>query len=205
MSLYTIFFNVIVLSVVICCTWQLYKSYKEVLWVQSDIDQRHYIIRNKYSNEKLKESANLLASINIRTQTLIDHVSIKYARDPFFSRAVDTLKKVYSPDIISEAANDARYTTFTIDKKDMHICLRTRDDLQNAYDVNLLMYVVIHELAHMANYDDKYQPILGHGKEFQTIFKLLVKEAMAIGVYSYQDYNSQPQEYCGIQIQSNIV
>lgn len=171
------------------------------------MDKRRYRLRvgNKKSEKYKQESVDTLAEINERIQKLIEHLNFKYNGEAVNGRIAAILKNRYSPDILSEAANDKRYTTFTVDKKDMHICLRTRDTKEDMYDINLLMYVVLHELAHLCNYDEKDNPIIGHGKEFIEIFRFLVKESMMIGVYRYSDYASKPVEYCGIYLSSNIV
>jgi hypothetical protein len=153
----------------------------------------------------LKESANALADINGRVMKLIEHLEKKYSKDPSKNYWIFMLKKNYNPSILSEAAVDNRYTTFTVDKSDMHVCLRTRDQNEKMYEINLLMYVILHELAHLCNFDRRGYPIHGHGEEFKEIFKLLVVEAVKIGVYRYTDYSKQPQEYCNIVINSTIL
>lgn len=179
--------------------------FREVTYVTSDKDNRKYMIRNRYNDKMLKESANILSDINDRIERLLKAIVSKYEFHPRWGRIVSRLQSDYHPGVISEGAKDSRYTTFTIDKKEMHICLRTRDKQQKAYDMNTLMYVVIHELAHMANYDKNGFPIIGHGTEFVEIFKFLLKEAAMVKVYSYQDYSVNPEEYCGINIDSNVL
>jgi hypothetical protein len=180
---------------------------EEVSYVESIVDKREYKIRvgNQKSKEYKVESANTLAEINKRIQVLIEHLDYKYNGDPVKGRISKILKEKYSPDILSEAANDKRYTTFTVDKKEMHICLRTRDNKENMYDINLLMYVILHELAHLINYDKNGEPIIGHGREFMEIFRMLVSESMLIGVYQYTNYAERPVEYCGMYLSSSIV
>jgi hypothetical protein len=153
----------------------------------------------------LKDSANMLSDINYRVEKLIKHLKEKYENDPMMIYYIKKLDEQYDSSIISEAAIDTRYTTFTVDKKDVHICLRTRDNKEKMYDINLLMYVVLHELAHMCNYDIKGNAITGHGREFIDKFKILVSEAINIGVYKYTDYNETPQEYCGMLLSSTII
>jgi predicted SprT family Zn-dependent metalloprotease len=153
----------------------------------------------------LKESANTLSEINKRVTKLIEHVNQKYQGDPGKNYYIKKLKENYNSYILSEAAIDNRYTTYTVDKQDMHICLRTRDQYEKTYDMNVLMYVVIHELAHLCNYSREGYPIQGHGEEFKQIFKLLIIEAIKIDVYRYIDYTKTPSEYCGIMINSTIL
>lgn len=181
-------------------------TYSEVKYVKSDIDGRVYLIRrgNNKSEKFLKDSANTLALINKNVTKLIDYLDKTYGNegDKHF---IKKLKENYKPYIISEAAVDPRYTTYTIDKKDMHICLRTRDNNERIYNIDILMYVVLHELAHLCNYTVSGYPIIGHGIEFKRIFKFLVEEAIKIGVYNHKNYSESPEEYCGIMITTSIV
>lgn len=188
-------------------TVNMVTTYSETLYIQSDIDSKRYIIRRGHTKNEgyLKESANTLAEINSRVTKLIDHLSKKYDRDPKRNYFIKKLKENYNPYILSEAAIDERYTTYTVDKQDMHVCLRTRDKMENIYDINLLMYVILHELAHLCNYDDLGNPIQGHGPEFKNIFKLLVIEAIRLKLYDYVDYSETPREYCGIVISTTIL
>lgn len=182
-------------------------TYAEIKYVTSDIDGKVYLIRrgNNKSEKFLKDSANTLAKINQSIMTLIGHLEKNYKNDHTRSYFIQKLKENYMPYIISEAAVDPRYTTYTIDKKDMHICLRTRDNNEHIYDMNILMYVVLHELAHLCNYDKNGNAIIGHGTEFKQIFRFLVEEAIKLDIYEQVDYSTNPQEYCGIMITTSIL
>lgn len=184
-----------------------FKLYNENTYVKSDIDNNNYLIRqsNTKGGDYLKTSANMLAEINKRVTKLIDHLDKKYANDENKNFFIKKLKDNYNSNVLSEAAIDNRYTTYTIDKQDMHICLRTRDDKEKIYDINLLMYVILHELAHLCNYNVNGIPIQGHGDEFKNIFKILVIESILLNIYTYIDYTTQPEEYCGIIISSTIL
>lgn len=183
--------------------YSVFTTFNEVTYVTSDIDNKVYTIRTGKTKSEtyLKDSANALATINKNIEHLIDHLTTKYP-DRIIVRK---LRESYNQSILSEAAIDKRYTTYTVDKSDMHICLRTRDKNEDLYDTNLLMYVVLHELAHLCNYDDRENPIHGHGIEFIEIFRTLVKESIALGIYTYENYKTTPREYCGIIINSQIV
>ena len=78
------------------------------------------------------------------------------------------------------------------------ICLNIRKTGE-LHDINLFMYVIIHEMAHFAC------PEIGHGPLFQKIFKKFIEESINIGIYQYTDYNKYPQEYCGLILNSSIV
>ena len=187
--------------------WCNYFSFNENIYITSKIYNREYLIRrgrNK-SDYFLQHSADTLAEINRRIYLLINELSTKYSNDDDINYFVNHLKQNYNFDKISEAAYDPRYTTYTVNKDEMHICLRTRDINENVYDMNLLMYVILHELAHMCNYDKRGYPIQGHGNEFKSIFKILVTESINLNIYEYQNYREQPVEYCGMQLNSSII
>lgn len=198
----------ILVLIFLVCIYLLYSlNYQDTVYIRSSIDNNVYEIRsgNGKSRMYLQQSANTLAEINARIVRLIQHLNIKYANDHTRHHFLSQLQKRYSHTILSEAAIDNRYTTYTIDKEEMHVCLRTRDAHEKLYSTNTLMYVMLHELAHLSNYSPQGEPIQGHGKEFLEIFKLYVLEAIEIGVYTYIDYTQQPQEYCGIVISTSIV
>lgn len=194
----------IVIVIVLCVIFiiKMYLDYDDSQYIESHIDNKKYLIRNKYSSPRLEqETADTLATINFHIKRLINSLAGKKDRPHWVKYLVDH----YSAASISEAAIDNQYTTYTINKQHIHICLRSRDTRKRLYEMNDLLYVVIHELAHMANYDRSGEPIIGHGIEFQVKFKYLIREAMKIGVYSYHDYSQYPRDYCGMTISSHIL
>ena len=182
-------------------------SYSEITYVVSDVDGKTYMIRRGHNKSPkfLQDSANTLARINSKVEQLIVHLDENFSSDPTKTYFITKLKSAYSPYMISEAEVDPRYTTYTVDKEEMHICLRTRDKTENIYELNTLMYVVLHELSHLCNYTPDGYPIQGHGEEFKMIFRFLVQQSIKIGVYNYTDYTRFPINYCGITLSSQIV
>lgn len=141
------------------------------------------------------ESANILARLNANVEKLIQHLKKDY-KEHSVTRC---LSRKYVSSIISEARIQRGYTTYTINKSDIRVCIRTRDNNKKAYDINLLMYVLLHELAHVCN------DTIGHDNNFKRIFSFLVQQAINAGVYTFDDYNSNPQEYCGLTLNSSIL
>ena len=203
----TIIIIVLFICLAIYFLWCNYYFFDENIYITSQLDNKKYLIRrgrNK-STYFLQHSADTLAEINRRVSILITIVNDKYDLDDTKNYFIDHLTNNYNFNKLSEAAYDPRYTTYTVNKDEMHICLRTRDSNENIYDINLLMYVILHELAHMCNYNKNGYPIQGHGNEFKYIFKTLVTEAINANLYVYTDYRKQPVEYCGMQLNSSIV
>jgi hypothetical protein len=201
-------FALVVVVVLLYLFQVTYRSYIDKRSVISTVDNHYYVIRHASTKteQELVESANTLAEINRRIMILIRHLEtaehLKTQENRMFLKM---LIQNYNPSIISEAAVDERFTTFMVNKEEMHICLRTRNEQKRIYPVNTLMYVVIHELAHLCNYDDDGVPIIGHGREFKRIFRILVEESIRIGIYDYVNYFNQPVEYCGMTINSTIL
>lgn len=76
--------------------------------------------------------------------------------------------------------------SYTINKQKIYLCLR--DENKNYYDFNMLVYVAIHELAHVLCDE------IGHTAKFHMIFEELLQKASKMGIYD----PSKPiiQDYC---------
>lgn len=200
---------IIILTVLLVCylVYNLVSTYGEIKYAKSTIDGKYYTIRrgNNKSAEFLQDSANTLATINQRIMALIAHLELNYSNDMTKNYFIRKLRANYNSYMISEAAVDTRFTTYTVDKKDMHICIRTRDEYENIYDINTLMFVMIHELSHLCNYTPDGTAVQGHGDSFKHIFKFLLQEAIKLGIYEYVNYAQHPQPYCGISINTSIL
>ncbi len=65
--------------------------------------------------------------------------------------------------------------SYTINKKRIYICLR--DENNEYYNFNMLMYVAIHELAHVVCNE------IGHTEKFYNIFRKLLQKAEHLKIY----------------------
>lgn len=76
--------------------------------------------------------------------------------------------------------------SYTINKEKMFLCLY--DEKGKYYDKNMLIYVTLHELAHVFN------PSIGHTQLFHETFEKILKQAEKVGVYNP---NIKPiHDYC---------
>jgi hypothetical protein len=170
-------------------------QYGEVEYVTSKIDNRRYLVRNL---PDAKDAADLLALVNIDLVKLIRHMSAKYGGDKDFKESINFLVKNYNPNTISEGSPDTGYTSMTINKGEkLILCIRQNN--KQFVEKNTIMYVAIHEIAHIMTFNET-----GHTPKFWDNFKLLLKEAVDIGIYNKTDYNNKPEDYCGIKITSSI-
>lgn len=88
-------------------------------------------------------------------------------------------------------------TSFTIDKKDIYLCLK--DNNNNYYDKNLLMLVAVHEYSHIICKSQN------HTKEFQEINKYILGKCIEMGYYKQINFEANPVNYCGMMLQHNPI
>ena len=101
--------------------------------------------------------------------------------------------------VIYETDPDSNLTSYSVNKgEELSFCLKSKKT-DNLHDINLMMYVAIHELAHIGC------PEIGHGDLFKKIFKFFTEEAIKIGIYKKVNYSELPVEYCGMVLSSSIV
>jgi len=104
-----------------------------------------------------------------------------------------TRTKIYETDF------ESSYTSYAINKgEEIALCLRCKNT-GNIHNINLLMYVAVHEMAHTAC------PENGHTPLFNNIFRFMLEQAVKIGLYRYEDYSRYPVVYCGMKLYTNIL
>ena len=138
-------------------------------------------------------SAETLGELHRRTLVLLDHLRGKYNHHPsgISDREKTLIKRfelAYDNDDFKEEDDEA----FNEGKGDtIYICLYDKTE-KKYIDINTLMYVVIHELAHMiTSYADG-----DHGEEFWKNQTWLLREAQSAGIYRYVNYIAYPVKYC---------
>lgn len=151
-----------------------------------------YTVKN---NSLSQQSSDLLDQINTNLKKLINHCYSSIPKPVY----LENLNRFNTRNLAENVIN--LDTTYTINKGDsMVFCLSPRDnETPRLYDINTMMYVAVHELAHVAS------DSVGHTIEFKINFKDLLQKAIKIGIYNYVDYQKTPIEYCGIKLTKNIL
>ena len=150
---------------------------------------------------KQQEKANLLGKLVQNLYILNNHLVNNKESFPGFEEYIDQLSENFNENrtIIYETDPTSNLTSYSVNKgEELSFCLHSKKT-KELHDINLLMYVAIHEMSHIAC------PEIGHGNLFKKIFKKLVEEAINLGIYRKIDYSSQPAEYCGMILSSSIV
>jgi hypothetical protein len=86
--------------------------------------------------------------------------------------------------------------SYTEDKEKIFLCLK--DENNNYYDYNMLMYVAIHECSHALTDVIDVEHIT---PEFRGVFESLLKKAEKLGIYDPQV--PLEEHYCGIDLDVN--
>jgi predicted metal-dependent hydrolase len=150
-------------------------------------DGRKYRVRN---TQKKKETANVLARLNGKIVHFLTRLqqTDSVERKPMIARMI----KRYNPATFSEGKVDKRFTSYTVNKgEEVVLCLRTRDGRDALYDENLIFYVTLHELAHIASVTEE------HNDEFNDNFAYLLSKASQWGLFKKVN---EPFHYCGMDV-----
>lgn len=187
------FEGLIIASSIIVISYIVYTTYFDTNLepIKSSVDNREYYVQA--DKEDSQEAANLIAEIRQKLVILVNHIYKLYPPD---DEMVVLLRENFNPDVLKEGAEGTGKTTsYSINKgEEIILCLRNKNKLM---DVNVMMYVAIHELAHLAN------RTVGHDSSFWETFVTLLKEAINIGVYQHHEFDKKPIEYCGMTISSD--
>jgi hypothetical protein len=183
------------LLLVVITIFYLYLESKssEVKYVKAR-DGNEYLVRNLPDK---RQAANKLAMIKKNLDALVEHLRENRELKDYFSKRdeIELLIKNYNPDSLSESSPGNKFTSYSINKgKKIVYCLRSKDGANRLVNNNTILFVAIHELAHVMTKDT------GHVPTFWDNMKFLLKVAIKLGIYNYVDYSSNTQEYCGTQI-----
>lgn len=191
--------------------------------IVSTIDGKEYKVHQNLDNPQ--SAANILAIINETIIKLLTYLKYKYNasfnRQPLVSNAgldlfsntninqhplssrVTAVHKIlsrYNPDnLIENSPLDTKGdTSYTMDKGSIiAFCLRDKNETHSLHNLPMLLFVAIHELAHVAIDDNDHPPV------FWETFKWLLLEAEEAGIYQSPNFANTPYDYCGMNVDYN--
>ena len=189
--------NILIGMLIIFIYIFLFLSRSNVVYVESSTGMKFLVHKDKNKKEK----ANLLGNIVENMLKLKNHLVKNIDKFPEYKEYIEQLDRHFNEHktVIYETNPSSNLTSYSVNKgEELSFCLRSKKNGQ-LHDINLLMYVAIHEMAHIAC------PEIGHGSLFKKIFRFLCEEAINIGIYKKVDYSANPIEYCGMILSSSII
>jgi hypothetical protein len=157
---------------------------------KSTVDGRMYKVRDLPDKQ---QAADMLAKLRNTLQTLTDYLQEQFPNKPQVQRLVQNFRA--DPHRFLESTPDAEHTSYSVNKgESVHFCLRQRDGTEQLVDINVMVFVALHEMAHMITQS------IGHDADFWNNFGWLLRQAEAKGLYTPTDFKSHPVQYCGVSI-----
>jgi hypothetical protein len=188
----------ILISIIIIFIYILYFIKKNRLTLVEANNNVKFMV---YNDKNKVESANLLATLVDRMYKLRNNLINNKKNYQEYEQYIDLLEKNFNNErtYIYENIPDSDLTSFTINKgEELGFCLKSKIT-GKFHNINLLMYVAIHEMAHMAC------PETGHGDLFKKVFLFLTEKAIDMELYIKINYEINNVEYCGMILSSSIV
>ena len=188
--------NVIIFILFFILFFILYKNNnKRQIYVKSQFDSKLYLVNSL--NLQKQYTSYLLSIIRNKMIELTEKIKITNDNKIY----IDNLKKnIYKTEFVENKNMfpKSNITSYSLNKGEKIVLCLYNYRNKSFYDFNTLIYVSIHELAHIAN------PTIGHDESFYYIFNILLNQAIYLKIYTFFDYEKLPQKYCGIIINSNI-
>lgn len=187
------FFGIVLVVFIVFISFKMYNESAmfNLKCIVSDINGKKYCVRER---AKLELAADLLA----RTSQKLEKLT-KYLDNAYPDREnVNRLVKGFNPDKISETLPTSEFTAYSENKGEkLAFCLNKTKNGKKLIDENTLMFVALHELAHIMTES------IGHNEEFWKNFKFLIQNAKEIKVYVPVDYKKNNGHYCGMDLTDN--
>jgi hypothetical protein len=188
-----IFIYILIIGILGICVYMYFDSDAfQLKCIVSSVDGNKYCVRER---EKVQEAADMLAKITVKCKALVDFTNEHHGDKENVKRLVSG----YNPQRVMETLPTSEFTAFSENKGEkLAFCLnKQREGVSNLIDEHTLMFVAIHELAHVATKS------IGHKTEFWDNFKFLLENAKESGIHVPTDYKNTPAEYCGMNIKDN--
>ena len=170
--------------------------------IVADYDKKSYRVCGGFANNN--KAADRLAKVHefiiqylkfVKKKFIINRIGPDH-HIKFFQRMLSN----YNPDNIFEnCPSKGEDTSFVSNKgSQFGMCLRKQDPHRNKFHgMSILKFVILHELTHLGC------STYGHGAEFWQWFKVTLTQAVASKLYKPVDYSKYPDNYCGLNLNSN--
>lgn len=186
--------SVILVAILVYYLGKLSES--EATYIKSNVTNREYLVQNL---DDKTEASDLLGRIHQRIMILKQYLHQNIDKYPEFKPYIKQFCNRIHNVTLTENAFDGKYTSYTVNKgEEIALCLRSKSD-GKLHNINIIMYVVLHELSHVAC------PEIDHTPLFKKIFVFYLQTAIKLQIYEYVDCTTEHCEYCGLTIKENLL
>lgn len=172
-------------------------QHNNVIYVKSNVDDQYYLVRDLGDKQ---QASNMLAKIKQNIIHITEYLMQNIGKYPDQRKHIEQLSSRIKNVEVLESTEDSVYTSYSVNKGEQIVfCLRSRQIQNKMHKFNLLMYVVLHEMSHVAC------PEYGHTPLFKSIFAFITTIAIELYLYTKIGFDQNPEEYCGLMITDSII
>lgn len=190
--------NYLIIIIVIIILLYYYFTNDKLVLYKSSLTNKEYLVNDTKNKDK---SAELLSIIELNMYKLKNSLYVNKTMYPEYEKYIELLNEnlTKTRTEIKEKPESSSDTSYSINKgEELVFCLKSKKT-GKYHNIDLIMYVVLHEMAHMAC------PEVGHTPLFSKIFRFLTEEAIKMRIYNHTNYALYPTEYCGLDLNSSII
>ena len=189
--------TILISIVIIFIYFFLFINRNNLIYVESNTGTKFMVQKDNLKKEKVNLLGKIVENLFILKNHMVKNINNFNSFEPYIKQLKNNLSE--SRTVIYETDPESNLTSYSVNKgEELSFCLKSKKSNQ-LHDINLLMYVAIHEMAHIAC------PEIGHGELFKKIFRKLAEEAINIGIYKKVNFSEVPTEYCGMILSSSII
>ena len=181
------FFNIIFSVLILGILYNVSTYNRDYTKIKSTRDLKEYLVRKLPDKQ---QAADKLSRINDDLTRLVGSLKIEDRE------GVEQLKDYFDPNNITENGPNGKYKAYSVNKgEQLSLCLRNAKT-DEFLDMNIIIFVAIHELAHIMTDE------IGHTQKFWGNMKFLLETAIRLNMYIPVNYKDNPEDYCGLMINS---
>lgn len=151
-------------------------------------------VRNHRKGERNQRAIKLMSELTDKLSRIVKLAHADHPTHPGIQRLVAN----FDPRRIVESLPHSEHTAYTEDKgKKIAFCLTKNRDGGAFVEHNTLLFVALHELAHIMTEER------GHTDNFWRHFGDILRVAKRHGLLEPIDYSKSPTEYCGMTLYEN--
>jgi hypothetical protein len=193
-----IYIIIILIFVIIFNCYNNYLQNADLLIIEGK-DGNNYYVRENFDKDNAAETLYKLRQNLKNLIIFIENNSENDKEFPIYKENINLIKNKIDNVIIKETPETSSYTSYSVNKgEELYLCIRSKKT-NEIHNINDLLYVAIHEIAHIGC------PEIGHTNLFFKINLYLLNKAVEFNLYKKENYNTNPREYCGINLNNTLL